>query len=121
MKKLIAATLFAFALSTHAFAFDLGGIDGIPSDMKDTIAKQSGGRITNKAGQQAGQQGQQQSQQQSQQQAGQDGQQQQGGRKARQARKSQKGSMQSQAMQGMQSLMGDDSDIGSSVGSFMGR
>ena len=79
MKKLLAATLIAFALATPAMAFDLGSIDGIPSDMKDSIAKQSGGRVTNKQGQQQGQQGGQQGQQQS----GQDGQQQQGGRKSR--------------------------------------
>jgi hypothetical protein len=70
MKKLIAATLVAFALSTsaistQAMAFDISTIDGIPSDMKDMIAKQSGGRVTNKqtdqqGGRQAGQQGQQQ-------------------------------------------------------------
>src|SRR5688572_2329482 len=66
MKKLIAATLVAFALSTptistQAMAFDISTIDGIPSNMKDTIAKQSGGRVTNKQStQQGGQQGQQQ-------------------------------------------------------------
>lgn len=112
MKKLIAATTIAFALSSPAIAFDLGGIDGIPSDIKDTIAMQSGGRITNtQDGQQAGQQ----------QQAGQHGQQQQGGRKARHAGKSSQGSMQAEVMQGMQSMMDGDSDIGASVGSFMGR
>jgi opacity protein-like surface antigen len=66
MKKLIATTVIAFALASPAMAFDISTIDGIPSDMKDMIAKQSGGRITNKQAQQAGQQGQQQ--------AGQDGQ-----------------------------------------------
>lgn len=111
MQKLIAAMMIAFALSSPAMAFDLGGINGIPSDIKDTIAMQSGGRITNKQGsQQAGQQ----------QLAGQDDQQQ-GGQRARYARKGQKGSMQAQAMQSVQSMMNGDSDIGSSVGSFMGR
>ncbi|HEX6283921.1 MAG TPA: hypothetical protein VFZ71_03560, partial [Pyrinomonadaceae bacterium] len=55
MKKLIATTLIAFALATPAMAFDISAIDGIPSDMKDMIAKQSGGRITNKQSQQTGQ------------------------------------------------------------------
>ena len=31
MKKLIAATLIAFALSTPAMAFDISTIDGIPA------------------------------------------------------------------------------------------
>ncbi len=48
MKKLIAVTMIAFALSTPALAFDLGGIDAIPGDLKETIAQQSGGRITNR-------------------------------------------------------------------------
>ena len=92
MKKLIATTLTVFALATPAMAFDIGSIDGIPSDMKDTIAKQSGGRITNKQGQQ-GQQGQQQ--------AGQGGQQQQQG--GRQSRK--KLSKQDQAMHQAEQFM----------------
>jgi hypothetical protein len=74
MKKLIAATLIAFALSTPAVAFDISSVDGLPAHMKDMISKKSGGRISNGQGsQQSGQQ------------AGQDGQQQQGGRQARQA------------------------------------
>jgi hypothetical protein len=111
MKKLIAATLIAFALSTpaistQAMAFDLGSVDGIPSDMKDMIAKQSGGRVTNKqGGQQSGQQGQQQ--------AGQDGQQQQQG--GRQARKK-KLSKQEQAMQSADKFLKGDSNIGQSIG-----
>jgi hypothetical protein len=108
MKKLFAATLIAFALSTPAMAFDLNGIDGIPSDMKEMIAKQSGGRITNK------QSGQQQGQQQ---QAGQDGQQQQqqGGRQA----KKKKQSAQERAMQSAdQFLKGDTGTIGQGIGSF---
>jgi hypothetical protein len=103
MKKLIAATLIAFALSAPAMAFDLGGIDGIPADMKDMISKQSGGRITNKQGQQ----GQQQ------QQAGQDGQQQ-GGKQARKKRLSKE----EQAMQKADQLMKGDSSIGQGVGSL---
>ena len=106
MKKLIAATLIAFALSTPAMAFDLGGIDGIPPDMKDMISKQSGGRITNKQGQQD-QQGQQQ-------QAGQDGQQQQGGKQARKKRLSKE----EQAMQKADQFMKGDSSIGQGVGSL---
>ena len=104
MKKLIAATLVALALSTPAFAFDISTIDGIPSDMKDTIAKQSGGRITNK---QAGQQGQQG-------QAGQDGQQQ-GGQKSRK-----KLSAQDKAMQQADQYMkgGDAGSMGQGLGSF---
>lgn len=115
MKKLIAATLVAFAvsmaaISTQAMAFDLGSIDGIPSDMKDMISKQSGGRITNKqGGQQAGQQGGQQGQQQ----AGQDGQQQQkGGRQAR----AKKPSKQDQAMESAQKFLGGDGNMGQSIG-----
>ena len=105
MKKLIAATLIAFALSTPAMAFDLGGIDGLPADMKDMISKQSGGRITNKQGQQ----GQQQ-------QAGQDGQQQQqqGGKQARKKRLSKE----EQAMQKADQFMKGDSSIGQGVGSL---
>jgi hypothetical protein len=108
MKKLIAATLIAFALATPAMAFDIGSFDGLPADMKDMIAKQSGGRITNRQGsQQSGQQGQQQ--------AGQDGQQQQQG--GRQARKKQ--GMQDKAMQSADQFMkGDTSGIGQGVGSF---
>lgn len=108
MKKLIAATLIAFALSTPAMAFDISNIDGIPSDMKDTIAKQSGGRITNKqAGQQSGQQGQQQ--------AGQDGQQQQqGGKQARKKRLTKE----EQAMQKADQFMKGDSAVGQGIGSF---
>jgi hypothetical protein len=52
MKSLIATTLIAFALATPAMAFDISAIDGIPSDMKDMIAKQSSGRVTNKQSQQ---------------------------------------------------------------------
>ena len=118
MKKLIAATLVAFALSTptistQAMAFDISTIDGIPSDMKDTIAKQSGGRVTNKqstqqgGGQQAGQQGQQQ-------QAGQGAQQQQQG--GRQARKKQ--STQDKAMQSVDQIMKGDGTVGQAIGSF---
>lgn len=102
MKKLIAATLIAFALSTPAMAFDIGGIDGIPADMKDMISKQSGGRVTNKQGQQ----GQQQ-------QAGQDGQQQ-GGKQARKKRLSKE----EQAMQKADQFMKGDSSIGQGVGSL---
>ena len=103
MKKLIAATLIAFALSTPAMAFDLGGIDGIPPDMKDMISKQSGGRVTNKQGQQ----GQQQ-------QAGQDGQQQQGGKQARKKRLSKE----EQAMQKADQFMKGDSSVGQGIGSI---
>ncbi len=121
MKKLIAATLVAFALSTPAIstqvmAFDISTIDGIPSDMKDMIAKQSGGRVTNKqATQQGGQQGSQQAGQQGQQQqAGQGGQQQQQG--GRQARKKQ--STQDKAMQSVDQIMKGDSTVGQAIGSF---
>lgn len=108
MKKLLAATMIAFALSTPALAFDLGGIDGIPGDLKETIAQQSGGRITNR--------------QAAQQQAGMDDQQQRGSRQARQSRKGQnQQAMQARMMQSMQSMMDGDSDLGSSIGSFMGR
>jgi hypothetical protein len=108
MKKLFAATLIAFALSTPAMAFDINSIDGIPSDMKDMIAKQSGGRITNKqASQQGGQQGQQQ--------AGQDGQQQQhGGRQSRKKLTAQERAMQ----QADQFIKGDTGTIGQGIGSF---
>jgi hypothetical protein len=116
MKKLIAATLIAFALSTPAIstqvmAFDISTIDGIPSDMKDMIAKQSGGRVTNKqasqqGGQQAGQQGQQQR-------AGQGGQQQQSGRQARK-----KQSTQDKAMQSVDQIMKGDGTVGQAIGSF---
>jgi hypothetical protein len=107
MKKLLAATLLAFALCTPAVAFDINSIDGIPSDMKDMIAKQSGGRITNKqAGQQGGQQGLEQ--------AGQGGlQQQQGGRQARR-----KLSAQEKAMQQADQFLGDTGTIGQGIGSF---
>jgi len=105
MKKLFAATMIAFALSTPALAFDLGGIDGIPGDLKDTIAQQSGGRITNR--------------QAAQRQAGMDDQQQRSGRQARQSRKGQ--GQQARMMQSVQSLMDGDSDLGSPVSSFMGR
>jgi hypothetical protein len=71
------------------------------------IAKQSGGRITNKQAQQAGQQGQQQ--------AGQDGQQQQQQR-GRQSRK--KLSAQDKAMQQAEQFMKGDSSLGQGVGSF---
>ncbi len=114
MKKLIAATLVAFALSTPAIstqvmAFDISTIDGIPSDMKDMIAKQSGGRVTNKqAGQQAGQQGGQQ--------AGQQGQQQSQQQSGRQARKKQ--STQDKAMQSVDQIMKGDSTVGQAIGSF---
>jgi opacity protein-like surface antigen len=107
MKKLIATTLIAFALASPAMAFDISTIDGIPSDMKDMIAKQSGGRVTNKQAQQAGQQGQQQ--------AGQDGQQQQQQR-GRQSRK--KLSAQDKAMQQAEQFMKGDSSLGQGVGSF---
>jgi hypothetical protein len=113
MKKLIAATLVAFALSTptistQAMAFDISTIDGIPSDMKDTIAKQSGGRVTNKQStQQAGQQGQQQAGQGAQQQ------QQQGGRQARK-----KQSTQDKAMQSVDQIMKGDGTVGQAIGSF---
>jgi hypothetical protein len=108
MKKLLAATLLAFALATPAMAFDINSIDGIPSDIKDSIAKQSGGRITNK---------------QSQQQAGQDGQQQQqGGGRQRQQRLSK----QDRAMQQAEQFMNGDGNggglsgqgIGQGIGSF---
>jgi len=108
MKKLIATTLIAFALATPAMAFDLGSIDGIPSDIKDTIAKQSGGRVTNKQAQQG------------QQQAGQDGQQQQQGGRQRQQRLSK----QDRAMQQAEQFMngggngGGFQGIGQGVGSF---
>jgi hypothetical protein len=88
---LLAATLIAFTLATPAMAFDIGTIDGLPADMKDIIAKQSGGRITNG---------------QSRQQAGQEGQPQQG----RQARKKQ--SAQDKAMQKADEVMKGDSSIG---------
>jgi hypothetical protein len=65
MKKLVATTLIAFALVTPAMAFDISSIDGIPSDMKEMITKQSGGRVTNNESQQTGQQGQQQGSRQS--------------------------------------------------------
>jgi hypothetical protein len=104
MKKLIATTLIAFALATPAMAFDISTIDGIPSDMKDMIARQSGGRITNKQAQQAGQQ----------QQAGQDGQQQQQG--GRQSRK--KLSAQDKAMQQADQFMKGDGSLGQGIGSF---
>jgi opacity protein-like surface antigen len=107
MKKLIATTVIAFALASPAMAFDISTIDGIPSDMKDMIAKQSGGRITNKQAQQAGQQGQQQ--------AGQDGQQQQQQR-GRQSRK--KLSAQDKAMQQAEQFMKGDGSLGQGVGSF---
>jgi hypothetical protein len=105
MKKLIATTLIAFALATPAMAFDISTIDGIPSDMKDMIAKQSGGRVTNKQSQQAGQQGQQQ--------AGQDGQQQQqqGGRQSRK-----KLSAQDKAMQQAEQFMKGDNGISQGLG-----
>lgn len=94
MKKILATALIAFALATPAMAFDLGSIDGIPSDMKDTISKQSGGRVTNKQAQsQGGQQGQQQ--------AGQDGQQQQQGGRQRQKKLSQQDKAMQQAEQFM--------------------
>ena len=107
MKKLIATTLIAFALATPAMAFDISSIDGIPSDMKDMIAKQSGGRVTNKQSQQTGQQGQQQ--------AGQDGQQQQQ-QAGRQSRK--KLSAQDKAMQQADQFMKGDSSLGQGIGSF---
>ena len=106
MKKLIATTLIAFALATPAMAFDLGSIDGIPSDMKDTIAKQSGGRITNKQGQQG------------QQQAGQGGQQQQQG--GRQPRKK-KLCKQDQAMQQAEQFMNGGGDSGGGFGQGAGQ
>ena len=106
MKKLIAATLIAFALATPAMAFDINSIDGIPSDMKDMIAKQSGGRVTNKQSQQTGQQGQQQ--------AGQDSQQQQ--QQGRQSRK--KLSAQDKAMQQADQFMKGDGSLGQGIGSF---
>ena len=110
MKKLLAATLLAFALATPAMAFDINSIDGIPSDIKDTIAKQSGGRVTNKQSQQG------------QQQAGQDGQQQQQGGRQRQQRLSK----QDRAMQQAEQFMnggGNDGGfggqgIGQGIGSF---
>jgi hypothetical protein len=109
MKKLFVATLIAFALSTPAIAFDINSIEGIPSDMKDMIAKQSGGRITNKqADQQGGLQGQQQ--------VGQDGpQQQKGGRRARKEL-----SVQERAMQQADQFMkgGDAGTVGQGIGSF---
>ena len=104
MKKLIATTLIAFALATPAMAFDISTIDGIPSDMKDMIAKQSGGRVTNKQSQQGGQQGQQQ--------AGQDGQQQQ--QQGRQSRK--KLSAQDKAMQQADQFLKGDNSISQGLG-----
>ena len=98
MKKLIAATLIAFALATPAMAFDINSIDGIPSDMKDMIAKQSGGRVTNKQSQQAGQDGQQQQQQ------------------GRQSRK--KLSAQDKAMEQADQFMKGDGSLGQGIGSF---
>ena len=109
MKKLLATTLIAFALATPAMAFDLGSIDGIPSDIKDTIAKQSGGRITNKQSQQSGQQ-----------QAGQDGQQQQQGGRQRQK----KLSKQDRAMQQAEKFMnggGSDGGFGQGAGQGLGN
>lgn len=102
MKKLIATTLIAFALATPAMAFDIGSIDGIPSDIKDSIAKQSGGRVTNGQNQQG------------QQQAGQDGQQQRG----RQARRKQ--SAQDKAMQQADQFMNGNGGqgLGQGVGSL---
>lgn len=114
MKKLIATTLIAFALATPAMAFDIGSIDGIPSDMKDTIAKQSGGRITNKQGQQSGQQGSQQ------QQAGQNGQQQQGGRQARKKKLSAQDKAMQQADQFMNGGNGGGGGIGQGTGQGLG-
>ena len=108
MKKLIATTLIAFALATPAMAFDISSIDGIPSDMKEMITKQSGGRVTNKQSQQTGQQGQQQ--------AGQDGQQQQQQQGGRQSRK--KLSAQDKAMQQADQFMNGDSGLGQGIGSF---
>jgi opacity protein-like surface antigen len=107
MKRLLATTLLAFALATPAMAFDINSIDGIPSDIKDTIAKQSGGRVTNK---------------QSQQQAGQDGQQQQQGGRQRQQRLSK----QDRAMQQAEQFMNGGGNgggvggqgIGQGIGSF---
>jgi hypothetical protein len=96
MKKLIVTTLIAFALATPAMAFDVSTIDGIPSDMKDVIAKQSGGRVTNKQGQQ---------------QAGQDGQPQQDGRHARK-----KLSAQEKAMQQADQFMKGDSGVSQGLG-----
>jgi hypothetical protein len=105
MKKLIATTLVALALTTPAVAFDISTIDGIPADMKDMIARQSGGRITNKQGQQGGQQqGQQQAQ---------DGQQQQGGRQARK-----KQSAQEKAMQQADQFMKGEGGLSQGIGSF---
>jgi len=109
MKKILATTLLAFALATPAMAFDINSIEGIPSDIKDSIAKQSGGRITNKQGQQ------------DQQQAGQDGQQQQGGRQRKQRL-----SKQDRAMQQAEQFMNGGGNgggfggqgIGQGVGSF---
>ena len=101
MKKLIASTLIAFALSTPALAFDISSVDGLPADMKDMIAKKSGGRVSNG-----------QSNQQSGQQAGQDGQQQQQG--GRQARKKQ--SAQDKAMQSADQFMKGDTGIGQGIG-----
>jgi hypothetical protein len=76
--------------------------------MKDTIAKQSGGRVTNKQStQQGGQQGQQQ-------QAGQGAQQQQQG--SRRARKKQ--STQDKAMQSVDQIMKGDGTVGQAIGSF---
>ena len=103
MKKLIATSLIAFALATPAMAFDLGSIDGIPSDIKDSIAKQSGGRVTNK---------------QSQQQAGQDGQQQQQGGRQRQQRLSKQDRAMQQAEQFMNGGGNGGGGIGQGVGSF---
>lgn len=95
MKKLLATTLLALALATPAMAFDVGTIDGLPADMKDMIAKQSGGRITNSQGQ-----------------AGQDGQQQ-----GRQARKKQ--GAQDKAIQNADQIMkGDTGTIGQGIGAL---
>lgn len=109
MKKLITATLFAFVLSTPAIGFDISGFDGFPPDLKESISRQSGGRITNNQGGQ------------NQQQAGQDGQQQQQQRRGRQARKKQ--TAEESAMHRVdQMLKGDTSGVGNlggqGVGSF---
>lgn len=106
MKKLIVTMLTAVTFATPAMAFDVGSIDGIPSEMKEMIAGQSGGRVTNKQGQQGGQQGQQQ--------VGQDGRRQQQGR--RQARK--KPSSQEKAMQQADQFMKGEGGLGQGVGSF---
>jgi hypothetical protein len=94
-------------------ACDISTIDGIPSDMKDMIAKQSGGRVTNKR---ADQQGGQQAGQQGGQQAGQQGQQQSQQQSGRQARKKQ--STQDKAMQSVDQIMKGDSTVGQAIGSF---